>query len=203
MTRFRRNLNDLEAEGLNFPALDPELFRSHADRHYENPSSGTRYGVDQVTGNSGDTRFEVGELDGEVYIEIRNPEVDNMDAYGEKIFDQKVRPQIMRNVNLLMAADTYASVVSELSRKSGNSLERLVESELEETRGKTGEEIIERPETFLEQSFVHFMEGEGSEQIDSDYEDAGRYFHAYKDRVLNILDEQDAEVGDLWLEHAS
>lgn len=136
-------------------------------------------------------------------MEIRKPGVDSMDAYGEKIFDQKVRPQIMRNVNLLMAADTYAGVVNELSRKSGTSLERLVETELEETRGKTGQEIIESPETFLEQSFVHFMKGEGSEQIDSEYEDAGRYFHAYKDRVLNILDQQDAEVGDLWLQHAS
>lgn len=203
MTRFRRNLSDLKAEGIDFPALDPDLFRSHAERHYENPSSGDRYGVNQVSANSGDTRFEVGELDGEIYVEMRNPGVDNMDAYGEKVFDRKIRPQIMRNVNLLMAADAYAGIVSELSGKSGNSLEAIVESELEETKGKTGEEILERPETFLEQSFVYFMEGEASEQIDSDYEDAGRYFHAYKDRVLNILDERDADVGELWLQHAS
>ena len=203
MARFRRNLSDLEAEGLNFPALDSDLFRSHAERHYENPSSGRRYGVDQVSADSGDTRFEIGELDGEIYVEMRNPGVDNMDAYGEKIFDRKIRPQIMRNVNLLMAADAYAGIVSELSVKSSNSLEDIVESELEETRGKTGKEVLQRPETFLEQSFVHFMEGEDSEHIDPDYEDAGRYFHSYKDRVLNILNEKDADVGDLWLQHAS
>jgi hypothetical protein len=203
MTRFRRNLSDLEAEGLDFPALDSDLFRSHAERHYEDPSSGNRYGVDQVSANSGETRFEIGELDGEIYVEMRNPSVDNMDAYGEKIFDGKIRPQIMRNVHLLMAADAYAGIVSELSGKTGNSLEAIVESELEETQDKTGQEVLERPETFLEQSFAYFMEGEGSEHIDSDYEDAGRYFHAYKDRVLNILDEKDADIGELWLQHAS
>lgn len=203
MERFRKNLNDLEVNGAAFPALDSDLFRSHAERHYEDPSSGNRYGVDQVSGNSGATRFEVGELDGETYIEIRAPEIDNMDAYGAKIFDDKIRPQLMRNVKLLIAADFYTDTASDLAQRSGNSLEKLVESELEETEGKTGQEIIERPETFLEQSFVHFMTGEDSENIDSEYEDAGRYFHAYKDRVLNILDDQDAEVGDLWLEYAS
>ncbi len=203
MTRFRRNLSDLEAEGLSFPAIDSDLFRSHADRHYEDPSSSRRYGVGQVSANSGDTRFEIGELEGEIYVEMRNHGVDNMDAYGEKIFDRKIRPQIMRNVNLLMAADAYAGVVSELSDKSGNSLEDIVEAELEETQGKKGQEVLEKPETFLEQSFAYFMEGDESEHIDSDYEDVGRYFHAYKDRVLKILDNQDADVGELWLQHAS
>ena len=203
MTRFRRKLSDLEAEGLSFPAIDSDLFKSHADRHYEDPSSSRRYGVGQVSANSGDTRFEIGELDGEIYVEMRNPGVDNMDAYGEKIFDRKIRPQIMRNVNLLMAADAYTGIVSELSGKSGNSLEDIVESELEETQGKTGQEVLERPETFLEQSFVYFMQGEDSEHIDSDYEDAGSYFHEYKDRVLNMLNERDADVGEIWLQHAS
>lgn len=203
MARFRKNLNDLEVNGVAFPALDPDLFRSHAERHYENPSSGNRYGVDQVSGNSGATRFEVGELDEGTYVEIRTPGIDNMDAYGRKIFDDKIEPQLMRNVNLLMAAEFYADTASDLAQKSGKSLEELVENELEETSGKTGQEIIERPETFLEQSFIHFMTGENSEEIDSNYEDAGEYFHTYKDRVLNILDQQNRDVGDLWLEHAS
>lgn len=203
MPRFRKNLGDLEVDGASFSALDPELFRSHAERHYEDPSSGRRYGVHQVSADSGKTRFEIGELDGEIYVELRNPDIENMEAYGEKIFDQKIRPQVMRNVNLLMAADTYAEIISDVSARSVDSLEEIVEEELDTARGRTGEEILDTPQTFLEQSFAYFMRGEEPEKIDSGYEDAGRYFHAYKDRVLNVLDERDAEIGELWLEHAT
>lgn len=200
MGRFRREFDDLQVGSKRFPVLDPEIFEEHADRNYEDPGLSNRFGVEQVASASGATRFEVGTTEDETYIEMSNPEVGNMEAYGDKVFPEKFGPQIMRNVNLLTAAEAYTGVLSRLSRQSGRNVEEIVEHELEESQGKTGEEVLERPGTFLEKSFEKFMAGDSSEHIDEEY-DLDLYFHMYKDRVLNVLDEEGADVGDLWLQY--
>jgi hypothetical protein len=200
MERFRKNLPNLEIDDREVPAIDLETLIEHLERNGEEVSRSERFGVERVESGNGKVEFEVGITGEETYIEIRAPEVENMEEYGEKIFDDKLRPLYERNIRILQAADKYVDMIESAVEDLPFSVKEVVRAEI----GSSGEKPIENPGNLLELNFQNQLEGKRPEEIDSSYK-SQPYFHAYKDRVLKALDQRDEDysVGKIWLDYAS
>jgi hypothetical protein len=200
MERFRKNLPNLEIDDREVPAIDLETLIEHLERNGEEVSRSERFGVERVESGNGKVEFEVGITGEETYIEIRAPEVENMEEYGEKIFDDKLRPLYGRNIRIIQAADEYIDRIESAVEDLPFSIKEVVRAEI----GSSGENPIEEPGNLLELNFQDQLEGDRSDKIDSNYETAP-YFQAYKERVLKALDQRhkNYNFSKIWLDHAS
>jgi hypothetical protein len=123
-----------------------------------------------------------------------------MEEYGEKIFDDKLRPLYERNIRILQAADKYVDMIESAVEDLPFSVKEVMRAEI----GSSGENPIEEPGNLLELNFQNQLEGDSPDEIDSIY-NPQPYFQSYKDRVLKALDQKDEDfsVGKIWLDYAS
>ena len=206
MAKVSWKIPNYDIGGIEVPVIPNTIFHSHSETNRKPGSTGDNgYGIRKTESVSGSTRKEIEQLDsGVTEIGIYNPDFIEDDPRASHIFAQEMVPLMQRTKNLARAAEKYTEILEAVAEEDERELEELVDEELEKTRAREGDQVIENPQTYMEMTFNHYMVGDESENIDIGYEDAGRYVQFYKDLVMRKLaSDHGDEYREKWLEHAA
>lgn len=200
MARFRRYYDDLRLGSLDFRPLERGLVASHMSRHGDDPEVRKgRFNVNKVETEFGDFNLEIGELEDNIYVELKNDTYDEDDPRFETVMDRRIEPLLDRTLQMNQAAREYVERLKRTSSERDLPLKALAAAELEATSQR--EQITE--DTEMERVFSSYMFGDESSDISPEYDDVMEHFHVYRDQALRIMNEQETPVGDLWLNYAS